>query len=390
MIETKWLKWPLFFDKRASMQAVGLYRKWQKRRGHVAQNHQNFQTLRGNLRNHENENLCNLENTNSKREQHQQYKGCIVATTKENLYEALQEKQREYISFLQNEYKNKNQAQNYIINMGMQHKPIKQEDSDMPAITISTGLVPTMGALHNGHKSLINANVEQNHIAVVSIFVNPTQFAKTEDLSTYPRTLEKDIEMCEEAGVDIVFAPKVEVMYEDGDEVSIEPPQKMGYILEGYYRPTHFRGVLQVVLKLFNLISPTRAYFGQKDAQQLMIIKKMVKQLYLPIEIISMPIVRDSDNLALSSRNVYLSASERKLALAIPKAIFHIQNLTNQNKRDISMLKQEALGILDGLHIDYMDFYNHDLTFATKAQNCIFLLVVRIGNIRLLDNLYIE
>ena len=311
---------------------------------------------------------------------------CIVATTKEELYIALWAKQQEFISFLKDKC---GEQKTYIIQTGMCHKA--QNFNNPSYISLSIGLTPTMGALHNGHKSLMSANVEQNHVSVVSIFVNPTQFSPTEDLSTYPRTLTQDILMCENVGVDIVFAPTPEVIYEENDEVSIEPPQKMGYILEGYYRPTHFRGVLQVVLKLFNLVSPTRAYFGQKDAQQLLLIKKMVQHLCLPIEIIGMPIVRDIDNLALSSRNVYLSVNERKLALAIPESILHIQNLiTKHNQRDISILKQEALNILDGLTIDYMDFYNHDLTFATKAQHCIFLLVVRIGNIRLLDNLWIE
>ena len=314
---------------------------------------------------------------------------CIVATTKDELYNALYAKQQDVISFLQ-ECDNKEHVKKpYIIYAGMRH--IRQDSNNTQSISLNTGLVPTMGALHNGHKSLINANVAQNHIAVVSIFVNPTQFSPTEDLSTYPRTITQDIAMCENEGVDIVFMPTSEIMYEESDEVSIEPPQKMGYILEGYYRPTHFRGVLQVVLKLFNLVLPTHAYFGQKDAQQLLLIKKMVKHLCLPIEIIGMPIVRDNDNLALSSRNVYLSDDERKLALAIPNAILHIKNLiTKHNQRDISILKQEALNILDGLNIDYLDFYNYDFTFATKAQHCIFLLVVRIGNIRLLDNLWIE
>lgn len=283
--------------------------------------------------------------------------------------------------------------QTICVQTGMSHAKLHNEniDSNIHFTSLDIGFTPTMGALHNGHKSLIESNVAQNHIAVVSLFVNPTQFSPTEDLSTYPRTLERDIEMCREIGVDIVFAPTSEILYTDDDEITIEPPKKMGYILEGYYRPTHFRGVLQVVLKLFNLISPTRAYFGQKDAQQLLIIKKMVQHLCLPIEIIGMPIVRDYDNLALSSRNVYLSESERQLALAIPKTIFHLQDLiTQQNIRDIAILKQEAEKILGNLNIDYMDFYNHDLTFATKAQNCIFLLVVRIGKIRLLDNLWIE
>lgn len=335
-----------------------------------------------------------LQNHQSLNHKHCDYKAfkkknnnCIIATTKKELQEALQIKQQEYISFLQKEsITDKSKPTMYFIQIDNHEK-----DSNMRLTSLNIGLTPTMGALHNGHKSLIESSVAQNHISVVSIFVNPTQFSPTEDLSTYPRTLEKDIEMCKEIGVDIVFAPTSEVIYIEEDEVIIEPPKKMGYILEGYYRPTHFRGVLQVVLKLFNLIMPTRAYFGQKDAQQLLIIKKMVKHLCLQIEIVGMPIVRDYDNLALSSRNVYLSENERKLALAIPKTILHLQNLiTQNNQRDIVVLKQESKNILKNLTIDYMDFYNHDLTFATKAQNCIFLLAVRIGNIRLLDNLWIE
>ncbi len=316
---------------------------------------------------------------------------CIVVTTKEALYQALQKKQQAYINYLQNESQ---QKKLYVIQTGMQHIPLQYnsiQDSNILSIPLDIGLTPTMGALHNGHKSLIEANVAQNHIAVVSIFVNPTQFSPTEDLATYPRTLEEDIKMCESVGVDIVFTPTPEVIYEEADEITLEPPKKMGYILEGYYRPTHFKGVLQVVLKLFHLVSPKRAYFGQKDAQQLLLIKKMAQHLCLPVEIIGMPIIRDGDMLALSSRNVYLSTDERKLALAIPKTIYHIESLiTQHNQRDIAILKHEALQILHGLSIDYMDFYNYDLTFATKAEHCIFLLVVRIGKIRLLDNLWIE
>ncbi len=323
----------------------------------------------------------------------QNNKDCIIATTKEELKQALQIKQQEYLVFLQTKIEANNTQTIHCIQTGMNHAILQNEDknSKLHFTMLDIGLTPTMGALHNGHKSLIKANVAQNHIAVVSIFVNPTQFGPTEDLSTYPRTLEKDIEMCREIGADIVFAPSANILYTEDDEVTIEPPKKMGYILEGYYRPTHFRGVLQVVLKLFNLITPTRAYFGQKDAQQLLIIKKMVQHLCLPIEIIGMPIVRDHDNLALSSRNIYLNEDERKLALAIPRTILHLQNLiTQHNQRDIAILKQEAMQVLENLSIDYMDFYNHDLTFATTAKNCIFLLVVRIGKIRLLDNLWIE
>lgn len=278
-----------------------------------------------------------------------------------------------------------------MIRSGMQHAPLQDNQAQANTHKIEIGFTPTMGALHNGHKSLMEANVAQNHIAIASIFVNPTQFAPGEDLSTYPRTIDHDRAMCEEVGIDIIFLPTPEVMYAESDEVSIEPPKKMGYILEGYHRPTHFRGVLQVVLKLFCLVTPSRAYFGQKDAQQLLIIQKMVRQLCLPIEIVGMPIVRDSDMLALSSRNVYLSQEERKMALAIPQTIAHIYTLiTQHNERDITRLKQEAERMLQSLTIDYAEFYTHDLCLAPIARDCLFLLAVRVGKVRLLDNLWIQ
>ncbi|RDU61238.1 pantoate--beta-alanine ligase [Helicobacter sp. MIT 14-3879] len=270
------------------------------------------------------------------------------------------------------------------------------------------GLVPTMGALHNGHKSLIESSIKNNDVTVVSIFVNPTQFSPTEDLAKYPRTLEKDIELCTSLGVDIVFAPDAKEMYSSNDEVTLNPPKSMGYILEGYYRPTHFAGVLQIVLKLFNLMLSScyhssqtdaysiRAYFGKKDAQQLLIVQKMVHDLYLPIEVIAMPIVRDTDSLALSSRNVYLTPTQRQQALALPRAILRIEHLiVQENIRDIETLKAEANSILQGLQIDYMDFYTHNLTLAKEygtreARKCIFLVAITIDKIRLLDNLWIE
>lgn len=270
-----------------------------------------------------------------------------------------------------------------------------KKDSIKKKKNITIGLSPTMGALHNGHKSLIEKNVSENDISIVSIFVNPAQFSPSEDLDKYPRTLENDIKLCESLGVDIIFTPDSKEIY-DGDEVSISPPKNMGYILEGYYRLTHFSGVLQVVLKLFNLTEANNAYFGKKDAQQLLIIQKMVKNLFLNINIVPIEIVRDSDNLALSSRNIYLDSKMRKKALAIPKAIFKINDLVSQNVRDIGILKESALEILKGLNIDYMDFYTHDLKLANEAKNCIFLLAVRLnlsdnsGEIRLLDNLWLD
>ncbi len=303
----------------------------------------------------------------------------IIATTKDELKQAIETKKQEYIMYMQTTNTDKD--------LEIQEKIQNYKDIS----TISVGLTPTMGALHNGHKSLIEKNVSQNNISIVSIFVNPTQFAPTEDLSRYPRTLDEDIKLCDSLGVDVVFKPTNEIMYEDIDEITINPPKRMGYILEGYHRPTHFSGVLQVVLKLFNLIMPHNAYFGKKDAQQLIIIKKMVKNLYLPINIIEMPIIRDVDGLALSSRNVYLNSDERKKALAIPKAIFHIESLIKHNNEiNTYKLKQEALEILKELEIDYLDFYDTNLRLAEKAKNCVCLLAVRIGKIRLLDNLWIE
>lgn len=260
----------------------------------------------------------------------------------------------------------------------------------------SIGLSPTMGALHNGHKSLIEQNVAQNHISITSIFVNPTQFSPNEDLQNYPRTLESDLEMCEKLGVDIVFVPEISQMYGE-NEIDILPPKNIGYILEGFYRPTHFAGVLQIIAKLLLLSGANKAYFGKKDAQQLLIIQKMAKDLFMKVEIIPVEIVRDSDNLALSSRNIYLDSNARKKALAIPKAIFFIESEIKKNVRDIETLKRGAREILKDLDIDYMDFYTHELKLANEVKNSIFLLAVRvkvmnndIKQVRLLDNLWVE
>lgn len=302
-----------------------------------------------------------------------------IATTKQELQQAIACKQQQY-------YEYRKAIHNSDDSIHSDSSKIFNLDSTIPSI----GLVPTMGALHDGHKSLIQASTTHNHITIVSIFVNPTQFAPNEDLAKYPRTLENDMQLCKNLDVDIVFIPTSQIMYEE-DEITLNPPKKMGYILEGYYRPTHFAGVLQIVLKLFNLIMPTRAYFGKKDAQQLLIIQKMVRHLCIPIQIIGMPIIRDFDALALSSRNVYLDSKQRQDAVLIPKAIFHIESrIIQDNERDTTVLKNEAMKILESLQIDYMDFYTHDLEITTRAEKCIFLLAVRVGSVRLLDNLWIQ
>ncbi|MGL2675250.1 pantoate--beta-alanine ligase, partial [Helicobacter pylori] len=186
----------------------------------------------------------------------------------------------------------------------------------------SVGFVPTMGALHKGHQSLIERSLKENSHTIVSVFVNPTQFGANEDFSAYPRPLEKDLALCEGLGVNAVFLPKTSEMYpyEIEQRLKLYAPEFLSCSLEAAVRKGHFDGVVQVVLKLFHLVHPTRAYFGKKDAQQLLIIQHLVQDLLLDIEIAPCEIVRDSDNLALSSRNVYLNATQRKQALAIPKA----------------------------------------------------------------------
>lgn len=254
---------------------------------------------------------------------------------------------------------------------------------------ISVGFVPTMGALHHGHSSLIKKSINDNDVSVVSIFVNPTQFGLDEDLSKYPRTLKSDLKICEILGVNIVFVPSVEEIY-GNDEVKIISPNLSGFILEGFNRPHHFDGVLTVVLKLFHLVSPDNAYFGKKDAQQLILIKKMIENLNLNITIHGLDIVRDEDGLAVSSRNIYLNEKNRKKALALSKAIFKVDSLIKSEIRDIDMLKKEALDLLIDVEVQYLDFYTYDLHIANKLSNCILLGAIKVGTTRILDNLWIE
>ncbi|ANV97996.1 pantoate--beta-alanine ligase [Helicobacter enhydrae] len=255
----------------------------------------------------------------------------------------------------------------------------------------SVGFVPTMGALHQGHLSLLQQAKTQNQHTLLSIFVNPTQFGANEDLSRYPRTLEQDLEMAQSLGIDAVFIPEISTMYASNDEITLNPPKQMGYVFEGFHRLGHFDGVLQIVLKLFNLVRPTRSYFGQKDAQQLLLIEKMIKDLFLDIEIVRCPIVRDSDGLALSSRNVYLSKQERTLAQAIPQTLQHIQALIQQGITDTQTLKTQALARLTNLEVQYLAFCNHSLEEISHIipNQTIVLLTCKVGNTRLLDNLWL-
>ncbi|MGL2567099.1 pantoate--beta-alanine ligase [Helicobacter pylori] len=257
----------------------------------------------------------------------------------------------------------------------------------------SVGFVPTMGALHKGHQSLIERSLKENPHTIVSVFVNPTQFGANEDFSAYPRPLEKDLALCEKLGVNAVFAPKIGEMYpyEAEQRLKLYAPTFLSSSLEGAVRKGHFDGVVQVVLRLFHLINPTRAYFGKKDAQQLLIIQHLVKDLLLDIEIAPCEIVRDSDHLALSSRNVYLNATERKQALAIPKALENIKQAIDKGEKACEKLKKLGLEILKNLEVDYLECCNHKLEplKTIEPANTLILVAARVGKTRLLDNLWV-
>ena len=253
----------------------------------------------------------------------------------------------------------------------------------------SVGFVPTMGYLHEGHKSLIDAARRENDKVVVSIFVNPMQFGPTEDLDSYPRDLNRDAKLCEDAGVDIIFHPEPEEMYADGF-CSYVDMNGLTTELCGKTRPIHFRGVQTVVLKLFHIVTPDRAYFGQKDAQQLAVIKRMVKDLNVDTEIIGCPIIREEDGLAKSSRNTYLSPEERKAALCLSKAV-----KAGQEAIHTGIPAEELLGKMRAVieaeplaKIDYVSMVDA-LTMqpVEKADRSVLVaMAVYIGKTRLIDN----
>jgi pantoate--beta-alanine ligase len=232
----------------------------------------------------------------------------------------------------------------------------------------AVGLVPTMGSFHEGHLALFRAAREENESLVVSLFVNPAQFDQPSDLSGYPRKEAHDAELAERAGVDVLFTPSAEELYPDGYETWVEV-ERLGSILEGAARPGHFRGVATICLKLFNLVRPQRAYFGQKDAQQTAVVRRMVRDLNVPVEIRVVPTVRDEDGLALSSRNVRLSSDERQRALALPRAL-----ATHDPK--------QARDLLDGLDVDYVEVADFEPRVLAAA--------VRVGATRLIDNIVLE
>lgn len=254
----------------------------------------------------------------------------------------------------------------------------------------SIGFVPTMGALHRGHLSLIEESVKNNDINIVSIFVNPTQFLEGEDLDKYPSKFEADERICTLAGVDILFYPQTEDIYEK-DEIKVIAPNIRGFILEGHVRPGHFDGVLTVVMKLLNIVNPTRAYFGKKDAQQLALIMQMVKNFYMDVEIVPLNTVREADGLAMSSRNVYLSESERGEALKISKSLKVATNLVIRKVFDVEAIKAEMKESLSPLDVEYISIVSRAFVPQGEVEigNSIILVAVKIGSTRLIDNLWL-
>jgi pantoate--beta-alanine ligase len=258
----------------------------------------------------------------------------------------------------------------------------------------NVGLVPTMGALHEGHLSLIRRSAAENERTVVSIFVNPTQFSDPKDLERYPRDLDHDVDLAIQAGADIVFTPSVETIYPSSFSTTVEVGE-LSRRWEGEFRPGHFKGVATVVTILLNAVMPARSYFGEKDYQQLTVIRRMHRDLRLPGEIIGCPTVRDADGLALSSRNIRLSPVERAKAAAIPRSLFRIAELVKDGITDVDDLINAGIQELKStsdMAIDYLAIVDPDTLEPLQfiIPNARALIAVRLGQMRLIDNLNIS
>jgi pantoate--beta-alanine ligase len=256
------------------------------------------------------------------------------------------------------------------------------------------GFVPTMGFLHEGHLSLVRQAREENNTVAVSIFANPTQFSANEDLASYPRDLDHDLELLTGERVDLVWIPSVEVMYPDGYQTWVEV-DRLSTVLEGVYRPTHFRGVTTVVAKLFNAVQPQKAYFGQKDAQQAIVIQQMVRDLNIPIEIVICPIVREPDGVAMSSRNTYLGEDERLAARCLSRGLFLARDAFLAGERDPGKLKQIVQDEIAREQLAELQYIScaHPLTLAElehQTCSCLISLAVYVGKTRLIDNIRLE
>lgn len=255
---------------------------------------------------------------------------------------------------------------------------------------LTVGLVPTMGYLHDGHKSLIVKAVAENGRVVVSDFVNPTQFGANEDLSSYPRDIQRDAALCEAAGADVVFHPEPEEMYYS-DKCTFVDMDKLTKGLCGKTRPVHFSGVCTVVSKLFNIVTPDRAYFGQKDAQQLAVIKRMVRDLNFDITVVGCPIVREADGLALSSRNTYLNEAERKAALILNKSLTLGKEMIEAGEKDAIKVREAIITNMETeplAKVDYVEIVDNENLEPVQTLDvpCLVATAVYIGKTRLIDN----
>jgi pantoate--beta-alanine ligase len=257
--------------------------------------------------------------------------------------------------------------------------------------SVDVGLVPTMGALHAGHEKLIEIARRESSVVVVSIFVNPLQFGPKEDFARYPRTLEADMESCKRLGVDFVFMPGVEDMYPQPQLTFVEVPRLTEHLC-GKFRPGHFRGVATVVLKLFDMVQAQRAYFGEKDMQQLAVIRRMVADLNVPVTIVGVPTVREADGLALSSRNKYLNAEERRAAPALYRALRETAEKIRAGERDAAKLQQAAVAKLEEsplIRVEYFEIVEREELQPVSAIDAPVSIAAAIwlGNTRLIDNL---
>lgn len=270
-------------------------------------------------------------------------------------------------------------------------KDLQEALANLRAQGKTVGLVPTMGALHAGHASLVKRSVAENDATVVSVFVNPTQFNDKNDLAKYPRTLEADCRLMEQCGATVVFAPSVEEIYPEPDTRHFSFPP-LDTVMEGAYRPGHFNGVCQIVSKLFDLVKPDRAYFGEKDFQQLAIIREMVRQLKFPLQIVGCPIVREADGLALSSRNTRLSAEQRQQALKISQTLFaSVDYAATHTVAQTQQFVEDAIAAAPGLRLEYFELVDGntlqkiaDWGDTDYAVGCI---TVFCGEVRLIDNI---
>ena len=260
----------------------------------------------------------------------------------------------------------------------------------LPGLERPVGFVPTMGFLHEGHLSLVRKAKEENSSVVVSIFANPTQFAPDEDLDNYPRDIKRDLELLEAEGADLIWIPPVDVMYPDGFQTWVEV-EGLSQVLEGSFRSTHFRGVTTVVAKLFNAVGPERAYFGQKDAQQAVVIQQMVKDLNFPIEIVVCPIIREVDGLAMSSRNTYLDPDQRLAALCLSRGLFLARDAFLAGERNAENLREIVQDEVKNETLAELQYVSCSdpgrlVELEGEVESCLISMAVFVGKTRLIDN----